>query len=80
MIRQKNRMGIGLRIGIRNRTAKTEWKNYKAISSIGLYRIKIKKGIKLYIEAIIRKRNGIGIGLKIEIRIRNKNRKSDEAK
>ena len=65
MIRQKNIIGIGLRIGIRNGTAKMEWKNYKVINSIGLYRIKIKNGIKIYIEAIIRKRTGIGIGLKI---------------
>ena len=50
------------------------------MNSIGLYRIKIKKGIKICIEAIIRKRNARGIGLRIQIRIRNKNRKRDEVK
>ena len=51
MIRQRNRIGIWLRItGITSRiknkgrkNVNVEWKNYKLINGIGLYRIKIKK-------------------------------------
>ena len=41
MISQRNKIGTGLRIqNKRRKDVKVEWKNYKIIKSIGLYRIK----------------------------------------
>ena len=43
MIRQRNRIGIELRIGIRNgKVSRRNERRYKVVNGIRLYRIKIK--------------------------------------